>query len=249
MIATPAPTIGDLVAGWPELADLFDSLGIDFCCGGQRSLEDACREAGLDFPTVFERVLAIQADRLDGPATVPSLADLCEQIVATHHAYLRRQLPLIDRLLDRVVTAHLARHPELARLKRVFEEFAFDIGRHMAKEEQVLFPAIARLEQDGRLPAGPFGSVRDPIAVMEHDHDRAGDELGMMRELTAGFVPPADACPTYRALLAALIDLERDMHRHVHAENNVLFPAAQRLEADLEERFGHPAGRLELPRV
>jgi regulator of cell morphogenesis and NO signaling len=249
MLATHAPTIGDLVANRPELASLFESLGIDFCCGGRRTLEDACREAGLDYPSVLARVQAIEANSPEAPSPMPSLASLCEQIVETHHHYLRRQFPLIERLLEKVLAAHQTRHPELVRLQRVFTEFAFELRRHMAKEEQVLFPAIARLETDRRFPAGPFGSIRNPIAAMEHEHDSAGDELGMMRGLTAGFVPPPDACPTYRALITALADLEQDMHRHVHLENNVLFPAALRLEEELSRTVGQAESSLKLPRA
>jgi regulator of cell morphogenesis and NO signaling len=239
MPTTHTPTVGDLVAERPELADVFESLGIDFCCGGRRTLEEACREGGLHYESVLARVEAVApAAAATGRAT---LADLIRDVVESHHAYLRARLPLIDKLLEKVVAAHGERHPELARVRREFAVFAVDLLRHMAKEEQVLFPAIRRLEETRRFPAGPFGSIRNPIAAMEHEHDDAGDALEIMRAATAGWVPPPDACPTYRALLAALADLERDLHRHVHKENNVLFPAAMRLEEELDTAAG-PAG-------
>lgn len=247
MLTTHTPTVGDLVAERPELADVFESLGIDFCCGGRRTLEEACREGGLHYEYVLARVEAV-APAASAPGRT-TLAALCDEIVHSHHHYLRARLPLIDRLLEKVVAAHAGRHPELVRVRRVFAAFAADMMRHMAKEEQVLFPAVRRLEETRRFPAGPFGSIRNPIAAMEAEHDDAGDALEVIRAATAGFVPPADACPTYRALLTALADLERDMHRHVHKENNVLFPAAVKLDEELDAASGPRGGAVGLPLV
>jgi regulator of cell morphogenesis and NO signaling len=240
-------TVGELAARHPALARVFERFGIDYCCGGKRTLADAAERAGVDFAAVLAAVEV--ADRPpageDDPAAL-SLADLCEHIVGVHHAYLRRELPRIDRLLEKVVAAHGERHPEMRDLQRVVDRFAAELSRHMAKEELILFPAIRRLEQDRRYPAGPFGSVRNPMAAMEADHDDAGSALAEMRALTSDFTPPADACPTFRALLGALAELEVDMHRHVHKENNVLFPRALRLEEEIIAS-GPPDTVRELP--
>jgi regulator of cell morphogenesis and NO signaling len=195
---------------------------------------------------VNHAVVVAALEAADPPAgefdpTTLSLADLCRHVVETHHAYLRRELPRIERLLDRVVAAHGERHPEVREVRRVFDPFAADLMQHVAKEELVLFPAIRRLEQDRRYPAGPFGSVRNPMNRMETEHEEAGGALAAMRSLTDDFSPPADACPTFRALLGALTELEGDMFRHVHKENNVLFPRALRLEDELI-RAGATAG-------
>lgn len=234
-------TVGEMVAARPGLARVFERFGIDYCCGGRRTLADATARAGADHLAVLAAVEAADPPAGEFDPAALSLAELCEHIVETHHAHLRRELPRIDRLLDKVAAAHGERHPEVYKVRRVFGAFAADLAQHMAKEELVLFPAIVRLERDRRYPAGPFGGLRIPIGAMEAEHDEAGDALGAMRAATDDFTPPTDACPTFRALLAALAELEVDMFRHVHTENNVLFPRAVRLEDELT-RAGATAG-------
>ncbi len=226
-------TVGEMVTNRPGLARVFERFGIDYCCGGKRTLADAAARAGANYDAVVAALESADppAGELD-PAAL-SLADLGQHIVETHHAYLRRELPRIDRLLEKVVAAHGERHPEVREVRRLFDPFAAELMQHMVKEELVLFPAIARMERERRYPAGPFGSVRNPMRVMEADHEGAGDALASMRTLTDDFSPPADACPTFRALLGALAELETDMFRHVHKENNILFPRAIRLEDEL----------------
>jgi regulator of cell morphogenesis and NO signaling len=227
-------TVGELVAADPRLAGVFERFGIDYCCGGRVPLDEAVRRVGADYPAVLAAINAAAEapPQADDPAGM-SLAELCDHIVETHHAFLRAELPRIGRMLDKVVAAHADRHPELPQLRRVAEAFTADLVRHMSKEELILFPAIARLERERQVLSGPFGSIRRPMAVMETEHDQAGDALELMRALTDGFTPPADTCPTYQALLVALADLEADMHQHVHKENNVLFPRAIRLEEEI----------------
>jgi regulator of cell morphogenesis and NO signaling len=243
-------TVGGLVAQYPGLARVFERFGIDYCCGGKRTLEDAAARAGADYPTVLAAVdAALGQVHEDADPGAMSLTELCEHIVETHHAYLRRELRRIDRLLGKVAAAHGERHPELRELQRVVDKFAADLSRHMTKEELILFPAIRRLEQDRRYPAGPFGSLRFPMAAMEAEHGDAGDDLAAMRTLTGDFSPPADACPTFRALLGALAELEVDMHRHVHKENNVLFPRAVRLEEEITRSGATDGPARDLPVV
>ncbi|HET6573205.1 MAG TPA: iron-sulfur cluster repair di-iron protein [Fimbriiglobus sp.] len=247
MAAVHENTVGEMVANRPGLARVFERFGIDYCCGGKRTLEDAATRAGADYAAVLAALEAADQSAGEFDPTALSLADLCEHIVETHHAYLRRELPRIDRLLDKVVAAHGERHPEVLEVRRVFGAFATDLVQHMAKEELVLFPAICRLEQDRRYPVGPFGSVRNPMNMMEAEHEEAGNALAVMRAATDDFSPPADACPTFRALLGALAELEGDMFRHVHKENNVLFPRAVRLEDELIRAGASPGSPRDLP--
>jgi regulator of cell morphogenesis and NO signaling len=223
--------VGDLAAEHPSWSRVFQEVGIDFCCGGRTTLAEACRKGNLDPAALLERFRAADAagarDEPD-PAAL-SLGELCDQIVGTHHAYLRRELPRIAALLKKVVAAHGARHPELARVEETYGPFAAEMMNHLLTEEQRLFPFIKRLETAGR-PTGFSFSVQSPIAAMEAEHDHAGEALKRLRGLTANYTPPPDACTTYRALLVALSDLEQDLHQHVHKENNILFPRACALQ-------------------
>ena len=158
---------------------------------------------------------------------------LVDHIVTTHHDYLREALPRLDLIIGKVVRAHGEAHPELRELQQVFGAFQSDLELHMLKEERVLFPMCRELDAARTLPAFHCASVNNPILVMTLEHEHAGSDLAAMRALTGDFTPPADACVTYRVMLDGLADLERDMHRHVHLENNILFPRATAAEATL----------------
>jgi regulator of cell morphogenesis and NO signaling len=162
-----------------------------------------------------------------------SLAALCDNIVRAHHDFLRQELPRLAAIITKVVNAHGRNHPELARVQATFAELRAELEPHMMKEECVLFPSIRYLETQSRSTQFPFGSLANPIRVMIGDHDHAGDALAKLRELTDDYVPPVEACNTYRVMLEGLAALERDMHQHVHKENNILFPRALELEARL----------------
>ena len=228
MSTTDAPhaaldrTLGDLVAERPARARVFERLGIDYCCHGRRSLADASTEAGLDPEAVAEELDAVvdqtgaDVDRLEPVALV-------EHILDTHHRYLHEELPLLVALAEKVRDVHGARHPELARVAALVTEIRDDLDPHLAKEEQILFPAI-REWVDGQ-QTFPFGTLSNPVRMMMADHDRAGELLEELRGLTDGYTPPADGCASYQSLYRRLHELEVDTHRHVHLENNVLFPA------------------------
>jgi regulator of cell morphogenesis and NO signaling len=228
--------VGQWVAAHPETARVFEQLKIDYCCGGSVSLEDACARRQLDPEQV-----AVQLQRSIGSAPVHaienwshrSLTDLCNHIEETHHAYLRRELPRLEALIAKVVAAHQHNHPELPALQRAFASLRAELEPHMFKEEQVLFPAIRSLESATTHPGFFFGTVANPIRMMEHEHDHAGNELKTMRDLTRDFQVPGDACNTYRVLLHGLEELEYDLHTHIHKENNLLFPRAQAVEDQL----------------
>jgi regulator of cell morphogenesis and NO signaling len=223
--------VADIVTERPGTARVFERLGIDYCCRGRRPLRDACVAAGLDTEAV-----AIELAGADDPDTSPppgDVAGLIGHIVATHHTSLRRELPRLDDLMGRVVAAHGARHPEVLEVARMLAALADELLPHLVKEERILFPAaIELLGAVGPTPL-PCGSVIDPIRVMHAEHDRAGELLAALRHTTAGYVPPDDACPTWIALYHELAELEADVHRHVHLENNVLFPRVIELEASL----------------
>ena len=227
-------TVGEIVASDFRTARVFEQFGIDFCCGGRQSIAEACESAAVD-PQIVERALRALppvTEHDDGDVTRWSPDRLIEHILTTHHAYVRATLPSIGRQLAKLVEVHGQRHPELARIAALFEQVGSDLLQHMMKEERVLFPYIHEIASSQRSgPArSPFGSVENPIRMMEREHRDAGDELRFIRDLASGYEPPADGCATYRVCFAQLAEFERDLHRHVHLENNVLFPKAIDLE-------------------
>lgn len=232
-------TVGALVAERLARARVFEQFGIDYCCGGKRPLDEACREKRVPVEQVLAALRAADAQPRDAddPSTL-GMAALADHIVATHHRYLRSELPRLGAMLDKVINAHAVRHPELRLCGRVFGELRSELDAHMQTEEQVLFPMIRALERGERPTATAGGAVSEPIEMLEHEHDEAGQALWELRRLTSDYTPPADACTTYRVLLDGLAALERDMHLHVHKENNVLFPRAAKAESRLTAHVG-----------
>lgn len=230
-------TVGQLVASRPSRSRVFQNLGIDFCCGGKVSLEEASRKKNLDPKTVLTMLLASESEPdVSGPDPAAiGLAELCDHIEQKHHAYLKSELPRLEAMLVRVARAHGERFPWMVQVLETFGPFSAEMFQHMAKEERVLFPLIRALEAGTAQAASHCGgTVNNPIRMMEHDHDDAGAALARMRQLTSGYTPPPQACNTFRAALDALAELEQDMHQHVHKENNILFPAALKREASLQ---------------
>jgi regulator of cell morphogenesis and NO signaling len=236
-----AKPIGTLVAEHPDRARVFERFGLDYCCGGKQPLAAACKEAGLDAAEVARALVEADAHVAPGETdwSQASLAELVAHIVATHRAYLRRELPRLTGLAGKVVEVHGQRHPGLGECRDVFAGLCAELEPHMQKEEVILFPMIARMEAARWAEAVFCGSIRNPIRVMEMEHDSAGAALASLRRLTGDHTPPADACNNYRGLLSGLADLEADLHQHIHKENNILFPRAARLEEEL--RGGTPA--------
>jgi regulator of cell morphogenesis and NO signaling len=215
-------TLGDLVTANPAAARLLERHGLDYCCGGRHSLLDACAAAGVDEGVVRAEIDAAGAVP---PAAWTQLdaAALARHIVDTHHRYLHEELPLLDALAAKVLNAHAARHPELADVRTLVAALGAELEPHMLKEEQVLFPVIDGLASGQR--TFRFGSVANPIGMMEREHDLVGHLLAELRDVSYGYEVPADACASYRSLYERLAALEADTHLHVHKENNVLFPA------------------------
>ncbi|MEZ6131252.1 MAG: iron-sulfur cluster repair di-iron protein [Planctomycetaceae bacterium] len=229
--------VGDWVATHPATSRVFEQHRIDYCCGGERSLEEACWSAEVDVQAVFVElndVLSRGQSDDDIDFTSLSLADMCDQIDSTHHQYLRSELPRLTQLVEKVVSVHGDQHAWLTQLAESFRQLREELVPHMMKEEQILFPAIRTIEQTRSVPAFQFGSVDNPIRMMEHEHDAAGQALKTIRETSSDFKLPEGGCNTFRAMLDGLHELESDLHRHIHKENNVLFPRASRMA----EEFG-----------
>ena len=233
---TDTATLADLAAASPHAVSILERHGLDYCCGGSRPFEDACLARGLD-----PAVILAEIDR--AAASAPSsrdwqaapLAELVRHIVETHHAYLRCELPALSARLQKVVSVHGARDPQrLPRLASVLAGLRAELEMHLHKEEAILFPCIVQyglaVLQNRPVPPVPFGSIANPIAMMEREHSGAGDALSEIRDLTDNYQPPDYACATVRALYEGLQALEADLHLHIHLENNILFPRAIALE-------------------
>ena len=218
-------TLGDLVIANPSAARVFEGFGLDYCCRGDRSLADACEEAGVDVEAVTAALAhGDTADASWATLDPPALAD---HIVATHHRYLWEELPLLDALAAKVLAVHGSRHAELAEVQALVAAVRADLEPHLLKEERVLFPAITALVDGQR--SFPFGSVANPIRMMTLEHDQAGELLAELRAATRAYAVPDDACASYRSLYERLATLELDTHVPIHKENHVLFPAVLRM--------------------
>jgi len=229
-------TVAEIAAELPASTQVFEKYGIDFCCGGRSALAEACRARGLDAAAILEEV---QRETGSGAVAAETdwrkagLTELAEYIVANHHAYLKTQLPRLESMLQKVLAAHSARHADvLAPLAAIFRSMREELDSHLMKEERILFPLIRALESGAGSRGFHCGSVQNPIRVMVMEHDSAGDALARLRHLTSGYTPPADACTTFRTFYAGLAEMEADLHRHIHLENNILFPGAVELEAN-----------------
>ena len=221
----------------PQTIPVFEKFGIDYCCGGNRPLDEACAAANLNLGQVLqalETALAQPVRPSDRELRSGSLAELIAHIVRTHHVFVRTQVPEIQSLIEKVYTKHGANHPELATIRNVYRGLGEELMAHLMKEENILFPYIERMEEsviqhEPILPP-PFGTVANPVRMMEHEHDNAGIALRSLRETSQNFTPPPDACTSFRALYTAIENFEKDLHQHIHLENNVLFPKALEME-------------------
>ena len=223
-------TLAELVTADPSLARELERRGLDYCCGGTRTLEQACAARDLDAATVVEELIGSGHSRGVEAWTSMDAYQLVDHIEATHHTYLWDELPRLTALMDKVQSVHGRRHPELDDVADCLAELRADLEPHLAKEERVLFPMIRQLATDPSPAAFHCGSIRNPIVVMMREHDNAGELLARLRRLTGDYQPPVDACASYDALYRGLEELEADTHLHIHKENNVLFPMVVALE-------------------
>lgn len=226
----PEQRLGDLVNQLPGAARVLERYELDYCCGGRRSLAVACSQRDVPVDQVVADLEDLGAQAApDWMAMGP--AELVDHLEATHHRYLRDELPRLDALAEKVAGAHGARHPELLEVLADLKELRDDLEPHLVKEERVLFPMIRELATATGPVSFHCGSLRNPISVMLVEHDRAGALLAQLRRRTGGYTSPEDGCGSYRALYQGLSELEVDTHLHVHKENNALFPAVVELEA------------------
>lgn len=231
-------TIGEMVVADYRKAEVFRKYGMDYCCGGKKPLEEACRKKGLDPQTVQKELdeLDLMPGKTHQDYESWSLNILADYIVEHHHRYVVEALPMLYELTNKVARVHGDRHPELVRISQHFDAVAQELQMHMIKEEQMLFPYIKQMaiaRQDGKpMPTPIFGSVENPIRMMEAEHESAGGGMEAIRQLSSDYTPPLDACTSYRVLFAKLNEFEQDLHQHVHLENNLLFPKAIAMEKD-----------------
>jgi len=236
-MTTAERTVRDIALEQPNSIRVFESFGIDYCCGGRKPLAEAC-EAGNH--SVDEVIAALEA--ASGAAATTTidwaqapLEQLINHIVARHHAYVKAELPRLAVFAQKVVNRHGDTQPHLMVLQHTLAQLDEELTHHLMKEEQVLFPYIgslsAALALGGSLPESCFGSVAQPIAMMTREHDAAGGLLAEIERLSGHFTPPVGACPTYVGYYAGLREFQQDLHQHIHLENNILFPRAILMEA------------------
>lgn len=240
-------TVRELALELPQATRVFERLGIDYCCHGERQLEEACALAHVEVEDV-ERSLADAEARPAEPGQDNAswlrapLFGLIAHIIQKHHYFVRRELRRIEPLLSRVIASHGEKHPELLEVQERFRALGDELIQHMLKEEQILFPYVTRLEEcEGRRqPMAPpqFGTVENPIRMMMHEHEGAGSALRTIRAKTDNYRLPDGACAGYETLFSALQDFEQDLHQHIHLENNILFPRALKLEEKMRSRGG-----------
>lgn len=229
-------TIGEFVAQDFRTADIFSKHGIDFCCKGHRTIEEACRIKNINEADLLEELNTVMDLKHDYGVDFNSwpLDLLVVYIEKTHHRYIEEKTPAIIQYLDKLSNVHGSNHPELFQIKNLFMECAGELAQHMKKEELILFPFVKKMmgatKSHASIEPPHFGTVNNPITMMMTEHDNEGERFRKIAELTNNYTPPADACNTYRVTFAMLEEFEQDLHKHIHLENNILFPKAKALE-------------------
>lgn len=227
-------TVGEIVAQDYRTASVFHSHGIDFCCKGGRTLDEVCGNKNLETRVLVQELVNVTATG-EAPSTdyrTWPLDLLADYIVKRHHSYVAQKSPELMQYLDKLCKVHGERHPELFAIRDEFFHVANELASHMQKEEMVLFPFVKKLATEHQPAPPPFGTVQNPIRMMMHEHSVEGDRLARIAELTSNYSAPADGCTTYRVAFAMLREFEEDLHRHIHLENNILFPRAIQLEQE-----------------
>ena len=242
MSLNAARTVRELALEVPNATRVFEKMGIDYCCGGGKSLEDACVAAHIPVNEVLEKLEGakpVPGLTADGNWSSGLLTDLITHIVRKHHTYTRDEIVRLQPLLEKVCSVHGKNHPELLSIHQTFDGLAQELTMHLMKEEQMLFPYIERMEEaaleNGPVLPAAFGTVQNPVRMMMQEHDSAGGALRQMREVSRNYATPDDACISYKTLYGALQEFEADLHQHIHLENNILFPRA----IAMEEKAGH----------
>jgi len=251
MSVTATHTVRELAVTMPGATRVFELMGIDYCCGGGRTLADACNTFRVPIEEVVRSLEEVERTATSGEKTrdwqTVSLTALCSYIVDKHHVFTRQELERLEKLLDKVCSRHGENHSELSQLQSLFLALKQDLLPHMLKEEQVLFPYIelmeAAISNHADIPTPFFATVQNPVRMMMNEHDTAGELLRQMRSVSGNYVPPPDACISYQTLYQAMTEFEADLHQHIHLENNILFPRAVQLETQAEPKWQTMADR------
>jgi regulator of cell morphogenesis and NO signaling len=240
---TSTQSVREIVATQPSAAKVFQRFDIDLCSQAEKSLDGACAELQLSVDQVLEKLADAETQDLGGPAVDPAclpIGRLIQHIVRVHHQYVRQELPRLAEMAQKLAAKRSDRAPELKNVEELLEELRTDMLAHIQKEEQVLFPFMSQMDHDSIIVYPPahtcFRSVAQPVSKMMQEHESANHIVAELRRITLGFQPPAWACATHIALFAGLSEFEADLKQHVHLENDVLFPRAIELEAELNSR-------------
>lgn len=243
MTINATKTVREIAVEMPDATRIFEKLKIDYCCGGGKTLEEACLTSGTKLDDVISLLDKAETEQRKNSDDIDfqsmSLNELITHILDTHHVFTREEIQRLTGLMQKVCSVHGENHPELFELQNYTRLLFNDLEPHLFKEESILFPYIVRLEMSAQknlfAPFPPFGTIANPVRMMSMEHDNAGDLLKKMREITSDYKVPADVCISYQTLYSALEIFERDLHQHIHLENNILFPRAIKLE---QEVFG-----------
>jgi len=237
-------TVRDIALEQPQATRVFEKLKIDYCCGGDQTLGEACAGIGVEVaslermldearPNDFEVDVSIDFQKL-------TLRELIDHILDKHHVYTKDEMLRLEPLMAKVISVHGGNHSELSEMGALFQQICADLRPHMFKEEQVLFPYVLEMERSvlekRPAPFAPFGTVKNPVRMMMMEHDTVGDLLRELRASSSNYTVPADGCISYQTLYQALETFEQDLHQHIHLENNILFPRAVELETSLTLR-------------
>ena len=231
--------IGELVARDYRTASVFKKYSIDFCCQGNRTIEEACEKKNIDTKKVLEDLVAMMEAKSESTTDYQSwpLDLLADYIEKKHHRYVQEKTLEIQPYLDKICKVHGERHPELLEIKEEFNASAGELAAHMKKEELILFPFIRKMTkaklENTKVDAAHFGTVKNPIQMMMNEHTVEGNRFRKIEELSNNYTPPLDACNTYRVSFALLKEFEQDLHLHIHLENNILFLRAIEIEKEL----------------
>lgn len=238
MLLDPTKTVRELAVALPNATRVFEKTKIDYCCGGDQLVGDACARAGVDLQ-VLEQMLestAVPTSAAGVDFQKLTLAELIRYVLDKHHVFTKDEMSRLEGLALKVVNAHGENHAELLTIRDLLQQLFAELRGHMFKEEQILFPFIIELErsvlQERPAPFAPFGTVNNPIRMMMMEHDNAGEILRELRKLSGDYKTPADGCISYQTFYGALEAFEQDLHQHIHLENNILFPKAVAMEAD-----------------
>ena len=232
--------IGQFVAEDFRTAAIFSKYKIDFCCNGNRSIKEACEKNGINSNMLMEELDTVLNSSIGQSIDYKSwpIDLLAEYIEKKHHRYVEEKIPVLRQFLDKLCKVHGERHPELFKINELFTASAGELVSHMKKEELILFPFVKRMikaKMDNEVITSPqFGTVENPIAMMMEEHDTEGERFREIAELTNNYNPPKDACNTYKVTYEMLNEFEKDLHLHIHLENNILFPEAIKLESSFK---------------